>query len=206
MLAPTLNYFHISCHVNEHTCHTMGLAFICLCWRRSLPSLPAVPAQCVCVPPHSWSLTLLAGQKFPAVEQQVLIILCKVGTAWRMLKNFPLKLFMHPHPSLNSQHHFLTFSSSAPSPYPSTICVWISTRQTIQCLWIIILTLQDFQFSCLSFDDSSERGKIMTLYFWHTKDNWPLQEVNTSPVRLLFTVVLSDVLHTNVWRNLLPPW
>jgi len=72
-------------------------------------------------PPLSWSLMLVVGQKFLEVEKQVLITLCEVGTAWRMLKNFPLKLFMHPHPSLNSRHHFLTFSSSASSPYPSTI-------------------------------------------------------------------------------------
>jgi len=57
---------------------------------------------------------LLAGQKFPVVEQQVLITLCKVGTAWRMLKNFPLKLFMHPS----------IFEQPTPFPYILFVCTF----------------------------------------------------------------------------------
>jgi len=38
----------------------------------------------------------MTGKKFVEVEEDMIIILSKVGTIWKMLKNFPLELFACP--------------------------------------------------------------------------------------------------------------
>jgi len=55
---------------------------------------------CLLVTPQT-----LDGQKFLGVDKQVIIIWCKVGTVWRMLKNFLLELLMCSLYSLSCTHH-----------------------------------------------------------------------------------------------------
>jgi hypothetical protein len=77
--------------------------------KMSPPSLSSNPAQ------YRLSLGHLAGQKFLEVETQVIITLCKVRTAWRMLENYPLELFVRPLCFLSCT---LVLPSERSTPFP----------------------------------------------------------------------------------------
>ena len=73
--------------------------------------------------------------------KQMAIPWCKVGTARRVLENFPLELFARPLSSSscrlilpfwnNWQHFLIFFYFVAPLRYTSKLCLWIFTKRII---------------------------------------------------------------------------
>lgn len=109
--------------------------------------------------------------------------------------------------SLNNRHHFLTLPSLiAPSLYTTTICLWISARQTFLAFKNhtsnrpsrVVGMFSSSLTTTTNGGNTFDTVLCNTRYHSHTADDWPPQEVCASPAWLLCAIgsYFLDAPHT----------